>query len=121
MIALRKPTLTYSFGLPPEGTDVLWRCEVRRYSIVIDAEAELFGSSDAHVLMTWYAVKKRTRCGAWIEGRFVNLQAKRQWASNTVAEALDKCIRRKRRQVAIYDSHLSAYKKDLAVLEAINV
>ena len=35
------PDLHYTFGQPPPDTDVLWRCEARRYSYVIDAEADV--------------------------------------------------------------------------------
>lgn len=53
-----------------------------------------------------FDVARRTPCGAWIyttgvDKRFVNLQAKKQFASETPERALDAFHARKRRQVCI--------------------
>ena len=96
---------------------MLWRVEACRYSVCVDPELEIYGVSDPHLEARWYRVSKRTRCGAWINdgGKFVNLQARKQWACNTVDEALASFIARKRRQVSILSAQLKAAEAGLSL------
>jgi hypothetical protein len=63
---------------------------------------------DHEVILHKYRVIKRTPCGAWIrerewhegKGKFVNLNAKKQFACNTEEEALKSFLRRKRCEMA---------------------
>jgi SRSO17 transposase len=107
----------YSFGQPPKGMDVLWRCEAKRYSICLDPEAERYGSSAPQLEVTWWKVDKRTSKGAWVCGKFVLLTARKQWASNTEQEAIASFIARKNRQISILTAQLVAAKADLALTQ----
>lgn len=106
--------LEYPFGHPDPGQDVLWRCEVTRYSVVIDADAERFGVSRPHPEMQWFRVVKRTRCGARLEcGRFVRLTAHKRWACQTQQEAIESFVARKNAQIRILSAKLERAKEDL--------
>jgi hypothetical protein len=109
--------LKYPFGRPPEGTDVLWRVDGKRYSVVIDADREEYGSTPLQVEMRWYHVTKRTPCGAWLGSRFVRLNARKQFASNTEKEALESYIARKKRQIGILSAQLREAERGLKIAE----
>lgn len=114
----RAVKMHYPFGPAPEGVDVLWRCEAKRYSVVIDAEAEIYGTTDPRLEMTWWRVTKRTPKGArLVEGRFVLLTARKRWACNTRQEALESFVARKRRQIDILDDKLARARKELQLTE----
>lgn len=104
--------ITYPFGKPPEGEDVLWRCEARSYAVCIDPELERYGSTPLRLEMYWFPVRKRTPKGAWIPGpwcgkRFVRLgETRKKYACNTEAEALESYIARKSRQISILSNRL---------------
>lgn len=100
-----KSKLYYPRGKPANG-EVLWRCEARTYSVILDAEAEKYGVSDPQLEMTWYPIQRRTPQGAWIEGRFVRLTAVKRWACPTEREALEEFIRRKRLHVGFLEDKL---------------
>jgi hypothetical protein len=108
--------LHYPFGSPPEGVDVLWRCEAKRYSVVIDPEAERYGVTDPRLEVTWWRVDRRTPKGAWAAGRFVLLSAYRKWACNTEEEAIASFIARKRKQIRILSSQLKRAEAELALV-----
>ncbi len=112
----RKVKLYYSFGQPPAGIDVLWRCEARRYSYTADADAEreVFGTTNPRLEMQWWSVKHRTPKGARLNiGTFVNLTATKRWACNTQAEALESFMARKRKQISILSHRIVEAEKDL--------
>lgn len=111
--------MKYPFGHPIDGIDVLWRLDARRYSITIDPEREHYGTSDPQLEMCWFAVRKRTKCGAWIGNRFVKLTATKKWACNTEADAIESFRRRKEVQISIYKTRLAAAKKDLSLLNPL--
>lgn len=111
----------YPWGGPPPDLDVMWRCEARRYSIVIDYETEHYGSSDPVLEMHWYRVKKRTPSGARLEnGKFVYADKRitaREWASATPEAALISFKERRKRQIAILGHQLRAASIELALTE----
>jgi hypothetical protein len=111
----------YPWGGPPPDTDVMWRCEARRYSVVIDYETERYGSSDPVIEMHWYRVKKRTPSGARLDnGKFVYTDKRitaREWASATPAAALESFKERRRRQIGILTHQLRAAEIELALTE----
>jgi len=109
----------YPFGMPPEGVDVLWRAEARRYSYIIDAERELYGTTNPKLELCWYTVKKRTPCGAWIDSKFVNLNCAKRYAVPTEEEALESFKARKKRQIKILSSRLSEAEEELQLLEGV--
>lgn len=106
---------------PPEGTDVLWRCEAKSYSYVIDPETERYGSTSPVLEMHWYRVVRWTRTGARLENGklvFLNQQiTNRQWASRTPAEALAAFKARRERQIRILARQLEYAKLELALTE----
>ena len=106
----------YPFGKPPADIDCLWRAEAKRYSYIIDADADRYGVTDAKLELLWYQVKKRTKCGAWIDGKFVNLNARKRWACNTETEAIESFRARKQRQIEILSHQLNRAKQDLALI-----
>jgi len=116
-VDLVREILKFPMGRPLTGADVLWRVQACRCSICVNPELEFYGVSQSHLEAWWYRVSKRTRCGAWIDGggKFVNLQARKQWACNTVDEALASFIARKRRQVSILSAQLKAAEADLSL------
>lgn len=77
-------------------TAVLYRYEICRRT-----------ESRIDLVLQQFHISKRTPAGAWIylgggpEVRFVNLQAKKQYASETPERALEGFHARKRRQVSI--------------------
>lgn len=117
--------LKFPFGKPSEDEDVLWRCKSQSYSVVIDSEREIYGSSDPHIELRWYQVLKRTPCGARIKRdeyyggptRFVNLKLRKQWACETVEEAVNMFRHRKLRQVEILSARLKSAESELELAE----
>jgi hypothetical protein len=107
--------LHYPFGPTPPDTDVLFRCEAKRYSVCIDPDADQYGVTDPRLEMTWWRVEKRTPKGAWVCGRFVLLSATKRWACETEEEALASFIARKRKQIRILSHNLSRAQADLAL------
>ena len=111
--------LTYPFGMPPEGFDVLWRAEAQRYSYVIDADREEYGVTNPKLELRWYRIEKRTPCGAWIDYRFVNLNRTKRYAVPTAVEALASFKARKESQIRILSSKLAKAKEDIELLEGV--
>lgn len=105
----------YPLGQPPLDVEVLWRCKARRYSYIIDADADKFGVTEPRLEMLWYRIIKRTPKGARLYGKFVLLTAKKQWACETEAQALTSFIARKERQISILNAKLQSAKQDLAL------
>lgn len=121
MESLAFKVMSSPFPDPAPGDDVLWRVESKRYSYVIDPDAERYGTTAPRLELFWFRVIKRTPCGAWIDGRFVNLKARKKFACNTKEEALECFRRRKEVHVSILKAQLAAAQKDLALaIGAIN-
>ncbi|MEQ1950913.1 hypothetical protein [Mesorhizobium sp. CN2-181] len=117
MNLLQPPAPTYPWRRPKPDEDVLWRAEGKRYSYVIDADSDHFGTTPLQVEMHWYPVTKRTPCGAWIGDKFVRLTARKRWACNTEKEALESYAARKKRQISIYEARLVEAKRGLTIAE----
>ena len=103
----------YPYGKPKEGEDVLYRLEAQRYSYVIDADREEYGTTAPRLEMHFYFVTKRTPKGAWIGNQFVLLSASKRFACNTVEEAIESFIARKRKQIKILEAQLSRAQTEL--------
>ncbi len=120
-----KGEVQYPRGRPPEGTEVLWRLEARSYSCVIDAEAERYGSTSPVLEMSWWRVKRWTRCGARLEwGKYVNLDktvSRREWASRTEVEALTSFIARRKCQIALLENQVARARSELALTEGVEL
>ena len=109
--------MQYPAGHPANDVDVLWRCEAKRYSYIIGAGTDRFGTTPPRLEMWWYNVSKRTLKGAWLGGRFVLLSAHKKWACNTEQEALESFIARKKRQIKILSAQLQQARDDLHLTE----
>lgn len=118
--------LHFPWGQPPQGVDVLWRCEAKRYSIVIDADRDEYGVSDPRLELRFYPVIKRTPKGAYINryafsfsppekegGELVILSHNKAYARNTVDEAVKDFIARRKRQIAILEGQLQRAQREL--------
>lgn len=114
---------SYVYGHPKDGQDVLWRCTAQRYSVCIDPDFELYGTSKPEIQLRFYEVLKRTPCGAWINDmgpkKFVKLTAAKKYACNTVEEAIHSFIQRKHRHIAILDHQLKEAREDRELAEQI--
>lgn len=103
---LQDKGLHYPYGMPMPGEDVLWRCEPKQYSYVIDADREEYGVTTPRLEMTWHHVSKRTPFGAWVGSRWINLQAAKKWATETPEEALEQLRHRNKSLVRILTNRL---------------
>jgi len=88
-------------------TEYLYRIEAIRDDYGILACAEL--------KIRKYSIIKKTKCGVWIkeyefgnfnDKRFVNLERRKQYASETLEKSLDCFYHKKRRQVEILTAQL---------------
>lgn len=116
--------LHYPWGQPPAGVDVLWRCEAKRYSYVIDADRDEYGITHPRLELVWLRVTKRTAKGAHVAcllnqngDTFVRLWANKAFARNTVDEAVKDFIARRKRQIRILEGQLNRAKVELALTE----
>ncbi|WFU52219.1 hypothetical protein QA639_21160 [Bradyrhizobium pachyrhizi] len=108
--------LHYPRGQPPEGEDVLWRCEAKRYSYVVDADREEYGVTDPRLEMWWWEVKRRTPKGAWLwTGEFVLLTAFKKKYAETEALAIRDFKARKNKQIQILSRQLANAERELAL------
>jgi len=114
----------FPYSTPPEGVEVLWRCEAKTYSYVIDPDTDTYGSTDPVLEMRWYEVKRWTRTGARLcNGKLVFLPGggvtNRQWASRTPAEALASFKERRKRQVRILKRQLEYAEYQVRIAEQV--
>ena len=113
--------LHFPFGQPPEGVDVLWRCEAKRYSYIIDADRGEYGVTDPRLELRWLKVTKRTPKGAYIHlmdcrtggDQLVILSRNKAFARNTVDEAVRDFTARRKRQIAILEGQLQRAQREL--------
>ena len=108
--------IEFPYKQPAPELDVLWRIEDKCYSVLIDPELELYGSSDVCVEAHWYEITKRTPKGAWIGDKFVRLTATKQYACETLDKAIESFKFRKQRQIKIYSAKLKRAERSLELL-----
>ena len=107
----------YPVGKPADPRQVLWRCEDKVYSVVIDAEAEIFGTSTPRLEMWWHPVARWTPKGAWVSGKFVLLTAEKKWACRTEEEAIESLRQRRLKQARILRKRLEQAEFVLKLIE----
>lgn len=113
--------LHFPYGPPPEGADVLWRCEAKCYSYVIDADREEYGVTHPRLKLRWFEVERRTPKGAYIKSsmgvhdQLVSLWANKAFARNTVDEAVKDFIARRKHQIRILERQLARAQAELAL------
>lgn len=113
--------LHFTFGQPPADKEVYWRVEARRYSYVVDPEAEIYGVTRPRLEATWWSVQKHTPKGVRLNvGTLVLHNSVKKWACPTLGEAIQSFKARKNKQIAILTARLNAAKQELALLEPKN-
>lgn len=120
----------YPRGQPPEGVDVLWRCDARSYSYVIDADREEYGSTPPRIELEWAEIERRTPKGAYLKHeyrdgftwrRYVPLFARNRRFASTPAEALADFIGRRKRQHYILNRQLRRCDYELELAQSIEL
>lgn len=108
--------LHYPRGKAPEGEDVLWRCEAKSYSYIIDADRDEYGVTDPRLEMWWWEVERRTPKGAWLRtGEFQLLTAFKKKYSESEEAALRDFKARKTKQIQILCRQLQRAEQELAL------
>lgn len=114
-------------------TDFGWRFEDRRYSV-----ADEYGDhshSYTQIEFKAYLIHHRTKCGIWLmrtgnhdrlyfggtggdkPDRFVNLQANKKWAVDSVQGAIDSFVARKERQARIYEGRAQLARHSIRLVK----
>jgi hypothetical protein len=102
---------------------VLYRYEAKRYSVVIDADADRYGVSAPELQLLRFAVTKVTKCGFWIDGwgerRWVSNSSRKRYAHPTAEEAMAAYVERKKAYVRHCRARLARAMGDLALAKPI--
>lgn len=98
---------------------ILYRVEAVSYSVVIDADREEYGSTDAQLELFGYLVKNWTEYGATLlynwsgaRRRWVNLRPGNNWASRSAAEAVHQFRLRRERQVFVLERQIRRAQRE---------
>lgn len=112
-------------------TDFGWRFEDRRYS----ASDEYGDHSHSYTQIEFHAylIHHRTKCGIWLldtdnafgtfktmqlkPDRFINLQANKKWAVDSVQGAIDSFVARKERQARIYEGRAQLARQAISLVK----
>jgi hypothetical protein len=101
-------------------TDWLYRFSDYSQSLGTDEWGRSYGSRVVVAMMA-YHIKRHTPKGAWIDvhgtERFVRNNAKKRFATDTIAAALTSYMARKRRQISIYKARLDYAERALRQAE----
>ena len=110
----------------PENPELLYRVEERIHGRGYIDEFDNYHPTpgyDARTTVVTFEVLRRTKCGVWIDDygieKFVLLKARKQYASETVKEAVEQFYWRKRRQVKILRAQLE--RAEIALEMAIKL
>jgi hypothetical protein len=106
-----------------DGFEYLWRIEAVSYSQCVDPDAERYESTPPRLELFFVSVKRWTPHGATLwEGKWCDLRPDRkQYASRTVADALEQFRRRRRAQIHILQRQLARAERELALTEPCRV
>lgn len=104
--------------------DYLFRVEAVSYSYTVDADREEYGSTEPRLEVFALEVLRWTEQGATLRemsgarNRWVNLQpGAKQYASRTVAEAVEQFASRRRAQIYILQRQLRRAEEDLRLTQ----
>lgn len=101
----------------------LYRYDIKIYSVSNGFE-EYSYSRRVDVSLQLYDILKETKCGAWIDvygsKRFVNLNARKQFACRTKEDAKISFLARKTRQFDILSNQLEDIKQALFLMSSYN-
>lgn len=120
----KQQQLHYPYGQPKEhDRDVVWICEAKSYSYIIDADREEYGSTAPVIELTFHHVKRRTaKCAvlqdfSWQGDRLLRLYSRRCPFRNTPEEALAQFHWRRQMQVKILQRQLDRAQYELDLVE----
>lgn len=102
----------------------LYRYEAQRYSVVIDAEMEIYGSTAPKLKLRKYPISHITPKGKWIgwnggKWRWVNDTSRKRYAHDTKEEALLAYKIRKTRYVKHCEARLRCAKEELELMNHV--
>lgn len=103
-------------------SDKLYRYESVRYSVTIDAEREIFGTSKAQLRLHEYEIHSETPKGYWIglfgsKDRWVSKTSRKRFAHPSKEEALEGYRQRKLSYVRHATSNLHRANEDLSLAD----
>jgi len=91
-------------------TDTAYRYEDKLYSIADEYGEHMYSRTD--VILLKFDILRRTPCGIWIReyfrDRFINQKRTKQFAHETLEEAMKSFIARKEKQASIYRARADA-------------
>lgn len=100
------------------GREVYYRFTNMSHSSVDEWGDVIPGSSYPEVYLQRHYVKHRTPCGVRLTcGRFINEKATKRYAWPTIEEAKISFLKRKEREIAIYQSRVRTAEKAMKRLE----
>lgn len=100
-------------------TETYYRYETQRYSVVVDADADLFDVSPPELRLTTHRVVKKTPRGVKLDnGRLICAHWHKKWAHSTLEEAMAGIIARRERHARILKSKLARVEEDLQLLKS---
>lgn len=101
--------------------DKLYRYETVSYAPSLDEDNYPVGASQVKVELHTFDIIGKTKCGVWINYRctkkFVNQNARKQFANKTPTEARLAFIARKKRQLRILQHQLETVKQSLVLIQ----
>lgn len=103
----------------------LIRVEACRYSYILNAEYDEYGTTDPRLELFAFPVKRFTKHGATLNNiwsgarkRWVDLRPDaKQWASRTAADAIEQFADRRRRQLWILGKQIGRARNELLLAE----
>ena len=95
-------------------SEYLYRIDGIQYAAPLDEFENPCGKGRIELFERRFEITKRTPCGAWIflhgwndEKKFVNLKATKKYACETIEDARQSFIARKKRQIRILTARLN--------------
>ena len=97
-----------------------YRYEARRYSVIIDADMDLYGTSNAALILEKYKLHSETPKGHWIgifggKEKWVSKTSRKRFAHPSEEEALKSYIQRKKAYVRHAKAKLDRANEDLEI------
>lgn len=104
----------------------LYRYEAQSYSMVIDAQLEIYGSTGPKLELREYPIVAITPKGKWIgwfgsKDRWVSDTSRKRFAHETKEDALKAYKIRKERYVKHCEARLERAKKELLLVDRVEV
>lgn len=110
------------------NAEVLYRYDTVAWAAPLDDNDYPIGPSKVTIVLNTFPILSRTTCGVWIDyqaprssstKKFVNLNARKQFANKSPAEAKQSFIARKKRQLRILKHEVDAVEQSLYLIESV--